>query len=266
MNTAFMAQPEEAMENETPTDSPTESNEEGIDPSQEGDEGEETGNGIETPINTPDADHNIPFHKHPRWIARQREMDELRRTIEELKTAPREPEVPASQPQTQEMPDWWKETFGTDEASQTAFQKQLQHEQQMYEKWKANVINEFRSSEEQARRAHEESVRKYEQEIEDNILALQEAGHTFDRNELLKVVEEFSVDGQGNFIGQLFPFDKALQILQTRKAAPTPTDTARKQAASLSAKGTKSGTTAKTMPTLSDIRNRGWGSWRSDTD
>lgn len=252
-----MAQPEEAEENDTPTDSPTESNGEEENPSQKGD-------GIET-INTSDEDDNIPFHKHPRWIARNRELEEMRGELESLRSLKTEIESIKQPPQVEpEMPDWWKEAFGETDESKKAYQKQLEHEQKLYSQWEEKVIQKVRSSEAEEAARHEQAVRKYETQIENELDTLYEKGYKFDRNELLKVVEDYSKDAQGNFTGTLFPFEKAYEILQLKKSIPSETSKVRNQAAGKSVRGTHSGVPTKTVPTITDIRSRGWGAWRDN--
>ena len=243
---------------ETPTlpDSPSETVEKGEEPSQGGD-------------NTPDED-NLPFHKHPRWIAKQRETEELRAKLEELSPLKDEFEQIKSQLPKQpepdpEMPDWWKDAFGTDEASMKAFKQKLADEDRLLATMEERVANKIRQTEAQEIADREAQVQKWETHIENEIQALYAKGYTFDKNELLKVVDDYSKDGQGNYTGYVFPFDKAYEILQLKKTVPTPTDTARKNAASQSVSATKSGAThTQKAPTLTEIRQRGWGSWRDN--
>ncbi len=240
----------------TPSESPTETKVEGTEPSQGG----------ETPINTPVAEENIPFHKHPRWIELQREREQMRKELQDLRPLKEEfSQIKTRLPQQeQEMPDWWKEAFGTDDASKAAFKKQVEYQNKVYEDLESRVVSRIESQAQDRVRREAEEVAKWETVIDTEVNTLREKGYQFDRNELLKVVEDYSKDAQGNFTGVLFPFEKAYEILQLKKTMPTPTATARKTAAAQSVAGTKTGSPSSSIPTLTEVRNRGWSSWRTD--
>lgn len=251
-----MAQVQDAPEvTTTPTDSPTETKVETTEEPSQG--GEAT--------NTPDAE-NIPFHKHPRWIEKQREIDDLKRQLQTVSTLPndikeiREQLTPKKEA---EMPEWWKEAFGTDEASKKAFKKHLEEQEKAYAGLEDRVIARIQREAQERQQKEQETVRQWETFIDTEVQKLREKGYTFDRNELLKVVEDYSKDPEGNFTGQLIPFEKAYEILQLKKTAPTPTVVARKTAAAQSVAGTNSASTPSTLPTLTEVRQRGWGGWRT---
>lgn len=243
----------------TPTlpDSPSETNGEEKEPSQGGE------------TSTPDED-TLPFHKHPRWIAKQRETEELRAKLDALEPLKSEFEeiksrLPKQEEPEPEMPEWWKDAFGTDEASMKAYKQKLQDEDRLLATMEERIVTKVRQTEAQEIAEREAQVQKWEAHIENEIQTLYSKGYTFDKNELLKVVDDYSKDAQGNYTGYVFPFEKAYEILQLKKTVPTPTDTARKNAASLSVSATGSGATQTTSaPTLTEIRNRGWGGWRRD--
>lgn len=256
MNQIDLAQVQDVPEETTTLpDSPSDTNGNEQEPSQEGE------------TNTPDED-TLPFHKHPRWIAKQRETEELRAKLDELSPLKEEfesiksqlPKQPEPEP---EMPEWWKDAFGTDEASMKAFKQKLQDEDRLIATMEERIVNKVRQTEAQEIAEREAQVQKWEAHIENEIQTLYTKGYTFDKNELLKVVDDYSKDAEGNYTGYVFPFEKAYEILQLQKKVPTPTDTARKNAASQSVSATKSGATqTNTAPTLTDIRQRGWGAWR----
>jgi hypothetical protein len=254
MPSDHLAQVQEVpQENETPTVSPTDNNTEGTQPSQGGD------------TNTPDVE-NIPFHKHPRWIERQRQFEKMEQELQELRPLKDEFEQIRAKvaPTEQEMPDWWKEAFGTDEASQQAFKKQVEYQQKVEADLEQRLLTKVQERQAEQQRSQQEEVQKWESYIESEVQTLRDKGYTFNRNELLKVVEDFSKDGEGNFTGHLFPFEKAYEILQLKKTVPDPTATARKTAAGLSSTGTKTGSSGPSVPTLTEIRQRGWSGWRND--
>lgn len=243
------------QENATPTESPAEIKQEVGQPSQGGD-------------NTPDAD-NLPFHKHPRWIQKNREVEEMRQKLEELLPLKSEIESLKHTPTHATdpvLPDWWVDAFGTDEASKEAYKKHSVLENQKMREMEDSISKRVRDDIKHEQEERTASVEKWENYIETQITDLQGKGLKFDRNELLKVVDDYSKDVEGNYIpGYVFPFDKAYEILQLKKQVPTPTDKARENAASISSTGTKTGaTTLNQMPTLTDIRQRGWGAWRGN--
>lgn len=239
----------------TPTDSPTETKvETETEPSQGG----------ETTQNTPVV-NDVPFHKHPRWIERERKFNEMEKELGELRPLRDEFGRFKSQiaPQELEMPDWWKEAFGTDEVSKAAFKKQTEYEAKRFEEFENRILERFEQRSVEKIQKEQAEVQKWETYIETEVQNLREKGYQFDRNELLKVVEDYSKDAQGNFTGHLIPFERAYEILQLKKAAPTPTVVARQTAAAQSVAGTNSATTPSTLPTLTEVRERGWGGWRT---
>lgn len=242
---------------ETPTESPAEIKENVEEPSQGGEQ--------DLPDNTPDVEDNIPFHKHPRWIAKQRELEEMREKLSEIETIKQEfsqfkQQNTSNEP---EMPEWWVESFGNDDASRNAWKKQVEHEQKLYQDWESRILEKVKTSEAQEAKQQADAVAKYEAEIENKIFALQEKGYKFNKNELLKVVEEYSTDETGKFSGVLIPFEKAYQILQLKKSIPSTTDKVRQKAADLSVQNTSSGIKTNNVPSLSEIREKGWGAWRN---
>lgn len=245
-----VAQPTEAVETETPSDPPTEIKEEQGEPSQGGD-------------NTL-AEENLPFHKHPRWIQRNREIEELRQTVEELLPLREQVTELSQTPHDLSLPDWWKEAFGDDELSKKTYQRQIEEQNRQFEEWSEKTIQKVYETQARFEQQQNAEVQMWEDHIEDQLQALKDKGYRFNRNELLKIVDDYSKDEEGNYGDRLFPFEKAYEILQLKKSTPTPTDKARQDAASLSVAGTKSGGATHAIPTLTEIRQRGWSGWRTD--
>lgn len=242
-------QPEaDAKGEETPSESPTEKKQEREKPSQEGD-------------NTPDEE-KIPFHKHPRWIAMQKEREDLRKKVEELEEKTKETQVAPQKDEETSLPNWWVIANGDSDLSRQAFQDFMQSQKSERERIKQEIIAEQRAQEQKS----VEETKKWENLIENELSKLQEDGLRFDRNELLNIVAEYSPkDAAGNLVGPYISFRKAYDILELKNATikkeKEEVVQKKKSTASLTTPDNSGRENDASSMTWQQLRKKGWGSF-----
>lgn len=198
----------------------------------------------------PDED-TIPFHKHPRWIAKQQEIDELKQQItdlEEITKNPKKEETPPSP----DMPQEFIDLFGPNPEIWDKWQKLTARQREDLEK---EIIEKIKNEDkEQA-----EAIEKGKQYVESSIKALEDAGQKFDRNELIKFMIDFEqqfapiVNSEGNY-----DFAKGLELMQKMNADKKPSDIEEKKKIATITTDKKSGgdeTPNKPVNTR-DLRNK----------
>lgn len=191
----------DAKEEETPSEPPTETKQKEEKPSQEGE-------------NTPDEE-NIPFHKHPRWIAMQKEREDLRKKVDELEQKTKETPTESHKDEEQKMPKWWVIANGDSDQSKEAYADYVRDQETQQERMRLKAIEIERSKEQK----NKEEAKKWEKIIEDELTKLQDDGKQFDRNELLSIVAEYSPkNAEGNIVGPYISFQKAYEILELKNA------------------------------------------------
>ncbi len=213
------AKPVQAEEKETPTATPTE----------EKTEEKETGS---EPKKQPDEE-NLPFHKHPRWIAQQQKLKEKDQEIAELKAAQEriEARLQSSDKKVEDeqpiaIPSWFQELYGSDdpEKDQQVYRDYLAAEEAR-ENERIERVKQSIAAEETQRSERE----KADLEWVDNQIAavregLSETDPKFEDNELLKVIKDYRPMKEEN--GELVPdFGAAYSILKALKSsgqAPAP--------------------------------------------
>lgn len=107
-------------------------------------------------IDPPQEEENIPFHKHPRWIERQQELEELRAFKEA--TEPRLSEIEQFRTQVEgqlhgeqpAIPKWFENLYGPNEEAWIEYQS---HEQSLREEIRNEVIQA--QVQEQQQKEHE---------------------------------------------------------------------------------------------------------------
>lgn len=200
-----------------------------------------------------DHEDNLPFHKHPRWKAlveenktfkaKAEEFDTLKAEIERLKGSV--PTQPAA------IPDWFQKLYGDNqEAWEIYSAQQNERETHILEKAKAEILAEQRREKEQ--QAY------WGKWIDEQVASLEDEGLQFDRNKLLKIVDQYHpTDEKGNF-----DFRRAYEIykvLETQdKAKEAPKNDARKSLASQTLDTRPVETKEKTVATPKDVRGKSW--------
>lgn len=233
----------EEQENETPSESPTEKNEETETPSHQGEEEDKAESSEDT-----DDESNIPFHKHPRFKELVEERNDLRRQFEELRTTVdtvQQKIVPSNE--DVKIPNWFQKLYGDDRESWQEYQAD---EKERFNALKQSIVQEQVESQ----KKYEESVKRWEGYSKDQMQALEDEGKSFDRNELMKVVLDYQpTDAQGNF-----DFKKAYQILELKaKAEHDPAKSeARKNLAASTTSDNKGESNPKDYKTPNDFRGK----------
>lgn len=198
-------------------------------------------------------DENVPFHKHPRWIERENELNALKenneataRELEELKQFRDSVDVVDSN-----IPDWFTELYG-DNAE--AYRKYQQHEDARTEEIEKRILE--RQTQEQ-QRAEQESA-KWTKWVEDEIRKLEDDGKKFDRNKLNKIMLDYSPTDANNNLD----YQKGYAIYEALEGKPDNSKSeARKELAdTATATSTKGEPTKKDYMTPSDLRHKSWGS------
>ena len=157
------------------------------------------------------SEKDPPFHQHPRWIAREQELNELRDFRD--KAMPLLEKLTESKPieENKEIPEWFVELFGDNDA---AWKKYRAYNVKEREQLRNEIVTEFQG---QAKRLEDEQ-KKSDQWLESELGKLEGEGLKFDRNELLKVALEYLPSDENGDIS----LHKAYQIMQGQKATAGP--------------------------------------------
>lgn len=173
------------------------------------------------PEETPalENEEEMPFHKHPRWKKMQEDKETLAEELEETKRKVEELSKTKVQEEPISVPNWWKEQYGDDEASEGKYKQYLTNN----EEFKENLKSELKQELEAEQRAEEtrtlEAKEKAEAYVDEQIEALKGQGKQFDRNELLKFMLDFEkeynipiVHTEGDLKGN-YNFEKAYELM-----------------------------------------------------
>lgn len=194
---------------------------------------------------------NVPFHKHPRWIERENELQELRESNEATARELEELKAMRAVSSDSDIPDWFVELYGENE---TAWRKYNEHEQQRTQEIENRILT--RQQQEAQQKAQE--TERWNKWVDDEIKRLEDEGHTFDRNKLIKTMLDYSpTDGDNNL-----DFNKGMSIYEALEGKQdNKKSEARKAIAdTATATSTKGEPTKKDYMTPAELRNRSWGS------
>lgn len=189
-----------------------------------------------------------PFHEDPAiqdYLNRQLEKraDKIRDEIEQSissRFAPKQDE--------QTIPAWFQRIYGDDK---DAWKDYTAYEDSKLQKVKSDTIREYESRQ----KAEQQKVLDAQKYIDDSLASLEAKGKRFDKNELLKVVNDYRpINEAGNW-----DFDKAYDILELKKAKSQEKSQARKAIAAASSSDTKAETsTKKDAYTYDEVKKMGW--------
>jgi len=157
-----------------------------------------------------------------------------------------------------DLPPEWVKLYGDSDIAKEAFKVQVKREQQISENAVREALRQLKAEELYERQALVEN----EEIVEDNLSSLQESiGRKLTKKqeeEILGIVDEFSPTGEDGKYVSLFPFDKAYEIYELRRAkSGQPTRMARQSIADLTGNASE-GEGDSTDPTF----KRGWDNWR----
>ncbi len=200
-----------------------------------------------------EEEKQIPFHKHPRWIEREKQWNERFETLkqegqEELETAleklkPQEPKG---------IPNWFKGLYGED-------QPEMWNEYNAERKadrdaLKQEILVEQREEQSERISKQNEEVQYWNEWIDTEVDKLKADGKSFNRNELLKVALEFKpTDEQGNI-----DLEKSYELMERMKAKDTKKSKARKELADSTISDTRGEESPKDFRTPKDLKGRSW--------
>lgn len=194
-------------------------------------------------------EENVPFHKHPRWIERENELNELRerdearaKEIEELKSL-------KTEPSSTNIPDWFVKLYGENEPAYKAWQEQNKSEREQ-------IKTEILAEQEQKRVQAETDIKKWNKWVEDEVKGLQDEGKQFDRNELIKVMLEYRPTDENNN----FDFKKGYAIMEALKAKEVDParSIARKEIADKATRSSSGDKPKKDYQTQNELRGKSW--------
>lgn len=206
---------------------------------------EEEAEGVE-----PVAEDNVPFHQHPRWVEREKELKELRERDEAMAAELAEIRAAKTSQEDTEIPAWFSELYGD---NVTAYQKYQEHEQSRTEEIKNQILTEQQTA---AQKAQQETER-WNKWVEDEISSLQAEGNTFDRNKLINTMLEYSPTDANNNLD----FKKGMAIYKALEGKPdTAKAEARKELADTATVTTKGEPAKKDYMTPAELRNKSWAS------
>ena len=230
--------PFEALEKETPSDSPAVEEPKEVVKEDKPVEGD----------NTPED--NVPFHKHPRWIERENELNELKVKADEFEQFKQEI-AEKSKPSDTKVPDWFVELYGDNEV---AYRKYEEHEKARTEEIEARVIEK----QEQARTQAVHESQKWNKWVEDEIGKLEAEGKQFDRNKFINTMLTYRpTDENNNFDFQAGY--KIYEALELKEVDPAKSQ-ARKQFADTATATSKGEKKAQDFQTPETLRNKSWHS------
>lgn len=156
----------------------------------------------ESPSDDKQDEEKIPFHKHPRWIAKQREIEDLKAQLEEVKGAI-ESRDESDEDEIVEIPKWFVDLYGEDPE---AYQAYLIAEEEREKEREERLLTRI------SRQKEEESEKEQQQQqwVTDQLESLHAEGEEFDDNALMKVMVKYAPsDEDGNL-----DFNKGLDILK----------------------------------------------------
>ena len=139
------------------------------------------------------------FHKHPRWIALNQELDSLREFKEQA--APLLERLGKSKPAEEnvEIPEWFQELFG-DNAN--AWKKYRAYNATERQQLRQEILTEIKSESTKATQAADKWVKRVDDEISnleadpEVVAELKKLNLKFNRNEVLKAANDYRPTGE----------------------------------------------------------------------
>lgn len=198
---------------------------------------------------------DIPFHKHPRFKAVIEEKNQLAEQVKQLTEQVQgvASKITDNEPTT--IPKWFVKLYGDDPEVWTQYQEQRQFELQEME---SQVMSKLAPKLQEIEKSEKDKA--VDLEIENSLKALEDEGHKFDRNALMKVVADnqlFDINGNLNF-------KAGLSILQASpQQSPKSNVEAKKEIAKKTMSETAAGgeTPKKEYATSTDVQNKDWRSF-----
>lgn len=204
---------------------------------------------------------NIPFHKHPRWIAQKRKEKELEARLAEFEKKFADVEPLLKQPQQERLPDWWARRYGETEDSVKAYREYQENTNQERERIKEEVVNAIKAEQE-----NEKVEEKTAKEVIDSQLEeMKDEGLDFETPELMKFIIDFQKEyGSGSLLDAEGNYDLRKSLTLMQKLQPKAEDNStkiKKQVASNLMKSKVSPASDTKIPVVNSNALRR-GNWR----
>ena len=210
-----MANPGNGTADDTATATPTE---------KKNDEEEDGSDPSKTKPKSDEDENNLPFHKHPRWIAQRKKEEALEAELQEAREW-REKYEPVIESvakgggeETTELPpipDWFITAYGEDEE---LWALHLENEERLEAEREERIIARIKSEQEESTTREQQDLQWVDDQLASVRENLQEGEPDFEDNELLKIVTDFRPsDEEGNL-----DFRAAYTILLKTKSAGAP--------------------------------------------
>ena len=197
---------------------------------------------------------------HDRAIEAEREAEVWRARAEAF-SQPKERE---ESPLTGDVPAYWIELYGNSEASQKAWKIQQRANQELIAEAQQRAIDMVRQERVVEAEQVDENIDKLDNNFEE-LEALVERDLTdAEQSAVLDIVDEFSPkDNQGNYLGEILPFEKAWEVYEMRQeVAKAPHARSRDGVAALSGRQSQ-GEAGATNDRDKNFNPLDWNAWRS---
>lgn len=238
-------------EKETPPESSTEEKTEKEEsPSSQGEEVEADKEVDKAKAEDTETEKKLtPFHEHPRWQKLTAKLGQLETDNEVLRTQLASDRKKEEAGKSEPIPTWFSGLYGDNQEMWRGYQA-LQGAER--EKIKAEIREERQTLQEQ----ENAEVKKWDDWVDQEIIALKADGKKFDRNELLKVAIDYKpTDDSGNI-----SFSGAYEILQAIKSKKSDSakSQARKKLGDATTSDSKAEPSQKGYKTPEDLKGKGW--------
>lgn len=121
---------------------------------------------------------------------------------------------------TEEVPEFWKELYGDSEASQKAWRIQEKANDSLIERSRREAIEAVRNERYEESKQVEENVDKIDSNFDNLSDTLGRELTEKEQSTLLDIVDDYTPkDGDGNYIGEIMPFNKAWEIYELKQQA-----------------------------------------------
>lgn len=182
---------------------------------------EEVEKKVEAEPSLVEDEQKVPYSRfskiHREKIEAERVAQEYQEKYEELS---RRPQTSSKQePEIGNLPSWWTKLYGDNEPSREAYKFELERQSIIKEEARKEAVEAVRNERVNEVRQVNENVSDIDSRLED--LSASIVGRDLTDNEqaaLLEIVDDYTPkDRDGNYAGELLPFDKAWEIYEMKK-------------------------------------------------
>lgn len=200
------------------------------------------------PEGQPEGETQVPYSRFKKFHERAREAEaEAERWRQEAESL-RSQSAYRPEPQNTgvPMPDYWRKLYGDSEQSQEAWQIQYAENERLKEEARQEALKAVQEAQEYETVRTEQNMEVIDDSFEDLEAYVGRNLTDKEQSAILDIVDEYTAkDDQGNYAGNLMPFEKAWEIYSLQQqATKAPKVQERNRVASLSGtqnEGTPSG-------------------------